>query len=64
MRHAALGALGVAFGGPIAVYRDRKRAIRGKRWLRFWQGRLGEWTIRIAGLGLRPLPGFRRPRSP
>jgi hypothetical protein len=46
--------------------RNRARQdVMGKRWLRYWKGKLGKWTFKLGGLGLKrvaaSLAGFHRP---
>ncbi len=52
-----IGAFGSALGGGVIAWRERWRnKLVGNRWLGFWQSRLGEWTAKLAcvGLGLEP----------
>lgn len=34
------------------VRKRRRRDVMGKRWLRFWKSKLGEWAFRLGGLRL------------
>jgi len=48
-----IGAFGTVLGGSILVWRERRRnELTGHRWLRFWRSRLGDWTAKLAGIGL------------
>jgi hypothetical protein len=59
-----LGALATVSAGVIAGHRyQRRRAVAGERWLEFWNGRVGEWAARLAGLGLKRLPAGAAPDS-
>jgi hypothetical protein len=52
-----IGAFGAALGGSVIIWRERWRnKLVGNRWLDFWQSRLGEWTARLAGIGLAKQP--------
>jgi hypothetical protein len=53
--------LGAGTAGLIRA-RRRRQSLAGKLWLRFWSGRLGRWTARVAGLGIH-LPDRRDPVS-
>ena len=58
----SLGAFSYLFAGGIAVYRyHRRKDLSGEWWLRLWKTRFGRWLVRIAGLGLEPLPGSDAP---
>jgi len=52
-------ALGAGAAGQVRA-RPRRQRLAGSFWLRFWNGRLGTWTLRLAGLGVRP-PAARDP---
>ena len=44
--------VGAQLGG-VVLWRERRRnALWGHRWLGFWQSRLGEWAMKLAGIGL------------
>jgi predicted Ser/Thr protein kinase len=48
-----IGAFGSVLGGGAVIRRERWRnQLTGNRWLGFWQSRLGEWTAKLAGIGL------------
>jgi len=48
-----VGTFGTLGAGGVLVLRERRRnELAGRRWLRFWQSRLGAWTARLAALGL------------
>jgi len=50
------GAATALSAGAAGLVRARRRrhTLAGKLWLRFWNGPLGTWTARLAGLGVRP----------
>jgi hypothetical protein len=51
------GFLSTIVGVPLAAGRGGRRpGLVGKRWLRFWESRVGKWLFNAAGLGLEPLP--------
>jgi len=47
------------------VRKRNRQDIMGKRWLRFWKDRLGKWSFRLGGLGLKrvapAVSGLHRP---
>ena len=54
-----IGAFGSVLAGGVIIWRERRRnELTGNRWLDFWQSRLGDWTARLAGIGLE------RPKAP
>jgi serine/threonine-protein kinase len=49
------GAVAAVTGGAVAAHRHQRRQdVTGARWLRFWKSGIGQWTARIAALGLTP----------
>lgn len=58
MGSMAVGAVATVLAGTVLLWRERRRnELAGYRWLRFWEGRLGDWTVKLAGVCLRRLPG-------
>jgi hypothetical protein len=52
-----VGAGTAILAGLIAAGRtERRRDRTGERWLRFWDGRVGQWATRLAAIGLGHLP--------
>jgi len=52
-----VGAFGSLLAGGFLLWRERRRnELSGLRWLRFWDSRLGAWTVKLAGLGLGRVP--------
>ncbi|HLB37181.1 MAG TPA: serine/threonine-protein kinase [Gemmatimonadales bacterium] len=52
-----VGALTMLFGGLLLAGLESRRAeLSGHRWLGFWGSRLGGWTVKLAGMGLKRLP--------
>jgi serine/threonine-protein kinase len=59
-----IGAFGSAIGGSVIIWRERWRnKLVGNRWLDFWKSRLGQWTAKLAGIGLAKQPEA-LPRQP
>ncbi len=53
----SFGALAAVIAGGVLLWREHRRnELTGFRWLRFWRSRLGDWTVKLAGLGVRRLP--------
>ncbi len=51
------GALTTVAAGGVLIWREwRRNQLEGYRWLRFWQSPLGAWTVKLAGVGLGPVP--------
>jgi serine/threonine-protein kinase len=60
-----VGAFTTFLAGGTLVWRERRRnALWGHRWLAFWQSQLGEWTAKVAGIGLRRVPTEPDPLQP
>jgi hypothetical protein len=60
-----VGAFGSLVAGGVLVWRERRRnQLTGQRWLRFWQSKLGAWSVTLAGLGLPRFPAERSPLDP
>jgi serine/threonine-protein kinase len=60
----SLGILTTVSAGVVAGHRyQRRRALAGERWLKFWNSRVGAWAARLAGLGLKRLPAGAAPAS-
>ncbi len=56
------GALTTLTAGFIAGHRyQRRKDLTGERWLKFWKSRFGNWLARLAGMGLKRLPGAPAP---
>jgi len=57
-----VGAFGSLLAGGVLLWRERRRnQLTGRRWLTFFDSRLGGWTVRLAGLGLGHVPLERVP---
>ncbi len=53
-----VGGIATAVAGAIAGHRYQRRSdLAGERWLRFWKSRMGRWIVKLAGVGLKRLPG-------
>ena len=51
------GTFTTVLAGGVLIWRERRRnELTGHRWLGFWQSRLGEWAVKLAGIGLGPVP--------
>jgi hypothetical protein len=60
-----VGAFGSLVAGGALLWRERRRnELWGLRWLRFWDSRLGAWTVKLAGLGLGRVPLETVPAAP
>ena len=52
-----VGAFTTVIAGGIRIWSEwRRNGLWGPRWLGFWESRLGEWAVKLAGIGLGPLP--------
>jgi hypothetical protein len=57
-----VGAFGSLVAGGVLLWRERRRnQLTGRRWLTFFDSRLGAWTVELAGLGLGHVPWERMP---
>jgi hypothetical protein len=52
-----VGSFMTVIAGAWVIGREwRRNRLWGRRWLRFWESRLGEWTEKLAGIGLGRIP--------
>jgi serine/threonine-protein kinase len=52
-----IGGITTPLAGGVLVRRERRRnQLTGHRWLGFFESRLGEWTAKLAALGLGSVP--------
>jgi serine/threonine-protein kinase len=56
------GGITTVVAGTVAAHQyQRRKDLTGERWLRFWKSRVGQWFTKLAGLGVKRLPGAGAP---